>query len=355
MKRWVDVDPTKWFYRSILDSDRIKANLDAEGGIINSNTYNSFEEGYERKVHTFVSKENQMEFACPGYKPHVNNLVYVYIDGVMTAPASTEVDKVFIANPISSGVNVVIVVAGVPKKVQRGVNGCSLAHAMSCSNYTNPHAELEEKDNYTADVGFSLNEYVYAMGKSLKRIQVNKLTGESPARAAYRVMGLRKDCFTIIDGYVFVSMEYNDIPILVNYNYVNDKGQIINRVAEKVTPHSACPAYNDRFNPNYYMMRYEFYTIINRLRENLYRRYTDSDFTNTNINVLTRTVHDSSDFIGTWYAEPVLNILEEKFLDGCYVMPLYEDGTFRPTECITRAEMVVALNRYMEWALERFK
>ena len=97
MKRWIDVDPSKWFYRAVLESDRIKESRQSQGGIINSNTYNTFEADYPRKVFTFTSKENQMEFDCPGYKVKQGNLVSVYISGVFTSPSSVEDGKVFIS------------------------------------------------------------------------------------------------------------------------------------------------------------------------------------------------------------------------------------------------------------------
>lgn len=355
MKKWLDVDPSQTYYRAILEADKIRQTYDDPFSIVRSKLYNAFEANYPRKVYTFTTKENQTMFDCPGYKPHAQNLVSVYIDGVFTSPSKTEDNKIYISNPIAGGLEVVIICSGVPLYVNGGKDGCMKSPTlMDCGGVRLPSIDLKEKANYTYNVGYVLNEKVFVMGQSLERAPVYVMAGETDAEAAYRVIGGRKGLFTILNGVLYVSMEYNDVPMTVNYNYL-ENGIVKNRQNEPVKPHSSCPLYQDRFFPAVKMLRYEFYVILNRLRENIYNRYTDSKFSNSSVKVLNRTITDVQDMLGTWYEGEVLNMLEEKFHDGCYVMPLYADGSFRPTECITRAEMVVSINRLLEWALERFK
>lgn len=354
MEKWIDVDPMDWFYRSVLESNEMKEEVNSDFSIIRSYTYGAFETDYPRKVHYFTSQDNQSEFPCPGFKPHKDNLVDVYIDGVRTLPSKMEKDKIFVAAPLSGGLEVVIICHGVPKMIPMGKDQCALRPTADNCQWYYPFYELEKKDDWVYDTKYLLNEKCVALGKSLRRVQVDRLPGESKHGALERVIGFRKDLFTIMDGYLYVSTNLNGVPMKINYNY-NDKGVIRNRQNEPAVPNSKCVQYQGRFFPNATMMKYEFYVILERLKHNLYHRFTDRQYTMNASSSLFRRISDKSEIVGKWYEPEILNILEDKYADGCYVYPLYEDESFGPTVCITRAEMVVALSRFSEWALERFR
>lgn len=356
MKRWLDAGATDWFYRSVIEADQIKQTANDYFSIIRASAYSAFETDYPRKVFPFTSNENQSAFECKGYKPHKDNVVYVYIDGVPVAPSKLETDKVTIPSPIAGGLEVIIICSGVPKKQAMGVDNCVLKPVGTGCASMFPSYQLERKADYVYDTRYSLNEKVVCMGKQLTRVKVEQQPGESLNAALTRVIETRFDVFTIIDGVLYVSSNLNDVPVKVNYNYLDPKSNVVkNRQNEPAIPHADCAVYNDRYFPNDKMMKYEFYVILDRLRENLYSRFTDKKFNHSATSVLSRTIADKSLIVGKWYEGNILNILEEKFNDGCYVFPLYDDNTFIPTECITRAEMVVALNRLLEWALEKFR
>lgn len=354
MIKWRDVDPMDWFYRSVLESDSIKESATEEFSIIRSYPYGVFEDQYPRKVYTFTTTENQVEFACPGYNVHKENYVTMYIDGVLTFPGKLEKDKISAMSPLAGGIQVVIIVSGVPKLIKMGNEDCAERPIVSnCKQYY-PFYELEEKDNYVYDAKYVLNEKVMCLGRSLRRMTVERNQGESVQDALTRVIGLLPDRFTIIDGYLYVSMNLNSIPMKVNYNYTAN-GVVKNRYNEPAVPNSNCVQYNERFFPYANMMKYEFYVILERMKHNLYHRYTDREYSLNPTSALFRRITDKKDIVGKWYEGELLNILEDKFSDGCYVYPLYEDDTFSPMTCITRAEMIVALSRFNEWALERFR
>lgn len=356
LKKWVDVDPMDWFYRAVLESDMIKPNKQDQSAIINSYTYGIFEPDYPRKVYTFVTEENQTKFDCPGYKAHKDNQVYMYIDSVLTSPSKTEDGAVYIANPIAGGIEVVVICYGIPKMVPLDGNECALRPVTHSCDWTYPSYELEKMDDYIHDYRYVKNEKVVCMGKSLQRVNVDLMPGETIQKAIYRVIGTKRDYFTIIDGILYVSFNLNDIPVKVFYNYVDPaSGKVKYRTNEPGTPHSDCAVYSDRFFQNTVPMKYEFYVILNRIRENIYNRFTDREYEYKNPALLNRYIADKSTIVGKWYEQQLLDLLEEKFLDGCYVFPLYEDDTFDATACMTRAEMVVALSRFTEWALEKFR
>jgi hypothetical protein len=192
------------------------------------------------------------------------------------------------------------------------------------------------------------------MNQKLKRVNVTLLPNETVDQALKRVIGYKRDLFTIIGGVLYTSFNLNQFPVYVNYNY-KAGAAVKYRQREKVVPKSTCPAYNDVFFPGITVYRSEFFSLLQRMRKNLYNRYTDRGYVANDVTNTERFIRDKADIVGKWYAEDVLNILDEKFQDGCYVFPLYEDDTFKPEVCVTRAEAVVYLHRFIEWALERFR
>jgi hypothetical protein len=136
----------------------------------------------------------------------------------------------------------------------------------------------------------------------------------------------------------------------VEYNYKGANGQILH-TSETVIPSTDVVAWNDRFFPDVVMQKAEFMVLLQRIRLNIYNRFTDRDYT-----VIANNERNIPDInYGKWYSDDLFDILNEKYLDGCYVFPLYEDDTFAPDSCISRAEAVTYLHRFIEWALERFR
>ncbi|HDW3054777.1 TPA: hypothetical protein RMI67_002391 [Bacillus cereus] len=355
-KRWLDVGPKDWFYRAVLETDNMFIDAKKEETLFSGKTYNQFIGGKSRQVHNFTSTEGQTKFEVSGYKPDSREMVFVYIDGVPTLPSKLEDNFIHIGYPLTNGREVSILLSGVVEMHEgdHTPENCQIYPLMSGCSLAYPAKKLEKANNYVFDITYSLNEIAVCMNKKLKRIHVDVNEDESIQDALTRTLGFKRDCFTIINGYLYVSYNLNQFPIYVNYNY--QKGaQIKNRQGEKVVPMSSCALYNDRFFPDITIYRGEFFTLLQRLRMNIYNRYTDRVYVNNTIKKTERYIKDKDKIVGKWYAESVLNILDEKFNDGCYVFPLYADDSFQPEVCVTRAEAIVYLHRFTEWALERFR
>ena len=363
--RWIDVDPNDWFYRSVIEASRIYLDPHKEKPLFEALPYNQFYQPRPRQVYVFNSEEGQTEFKLDGFKPLKDMRVFVFIDGVPIEPAKQEEGKIHLPNPVAGDREVVVWVTGVP---HLGSTPCDPTQKDclegTCREYPRvlncspkyPSADLSQKDNYVFDIRYSLNEVAILFGKKLKRVNVQVREGETVQKALERAIGLKDDCFTIINGTIYVSYNLNGFPISVNYNYFNTETNMVHNLqGEKVIPESNCALYTDRFFPDIYMTRAQFFVVLQRMRENLYNRYTDRGYKSTHPDFTERPIKDKATILKGDYAEDVLNILDEKFLDGCYVFPLYEDGTFDPERCITRAEAVVYLHRFIEWALERFR
>jgi len=345
--RWIDVSPYDWYYRDVLDAARLYLSVDQSDTetLFNSIPYNKFVAGKERIVRSYISTENQIEFPLPGYVPSDDNPVYCYVDGV-PVNVETDVDKVYLPNPISAGLQVVVMAMGVP---YYETDTCRKAPVLVQAGIY-PSAELAHKSKYTFDINYSLNEIATAMGQKLRRIELERYPGETVQEAMRRQVGYDRNVFTIVDGVLYTSYEYWNIPVTVQYNYKGANDQILH-TAETVIPTSEVVVWNDRFFPKVNLMRGEFMVLLQRMRLNLYRRFTDREYVPYAVNE--RNIPDIPD--GQWWTEDLMDILHEKYLDGCYVFPLYADGTFNPSGCITRAEAVTYLHRFIEWALERFR
>lgn len=345
MLQWIDVSPYDWFYRDVLDASRLILDPNDNKTLFESIPYNAFKPGKERIVKSYISTENQIEFPLPGYTPSDDNPVYCYVDGV-PVQVETDKDKVFLPNPISAGLEVIVIAMGEPAYRQEG---CQYT-PYTIHDGVYPSVELKNKSEYVFDINFHLNEVATALGRKLKRIDLGLFPGQSVQEAMKEKVGYRRNMFTIVNGVLYTSYELWNIPITVEYNYRGPNGQIMH-TSEKVIPTSPAVRWNDRFFPDVTLLRAEFMSLLQRIRKNLYNRFTDRVHKPVINNE--RNIKDIP--MDKWYSEDLLDILNEKYLDGCYVFPLYEDGTFNPEGCITRAEAVTYLHRFIEWALERFR
>lgn len=355
-KKWIDVSPKDWYYRSVLEADRIFLDGDRDESLFTTKTYNQFITGKSRSVHNFTTTEGQTSFKIKGYKPDSRELVIIYIDGVAYTPSKLEKEIVHIGFPLAGSKEVSVVLSGIASmhNGDHTNDNCQTYPLKSTCTLSYPTKKLEMQAKYVFDLRYSLNEIVVCMGKKLKRVNVDVANGESVQAALTRTIGNKDDCFTIVNGHLYVSYNLNQFPMLVNYNYKS--GAVIkNRQKEKVVPSSKCVTYTDRFFPDITVSRGEFFTTLQRMRVSLYNKFTDRGYHPNTVANTERYIRDRSKIVGKWYAEDVLNILDEKFNDGCYVFPLYEDDSFDPEVCVTRAEAIVYLHRFSEWALERFR
>ncbi len=345
MIRWVDVSPYSWYYRDVLDAGRLQLFLDDTDTLFESIPYNKFVSGKERIVKSYISNEGDMEFALPGYVPSDDNPVTCYVGGVPVI-VETDKDKVFLPNPISAGIEVIVMAFGVPDLRQDGCHKTPYIHKVG--NY--PGVALKHEAKYIFNINYTLNESATAMGRKLKRVDLNRTPGETIQEGMRRVVGYDRNIFTIEEGRLCTSFEFWNVPITVEYNYKGANGQILH-TRETVIPTSYYTEWNDRFFPDVTLLRMEFMVLLQRLRKSIYNRFTDREYIPMVNNE--RNIKDIP--LDKWYSEDVLDILNERYLDGCYVFPLYEDNTFNPMGCITRAEAATYLHRFIEWALERFR
>lgn len=347
MKRWIDVDPLDWFYRDTLVATRLKTDATGEVDVLAGMTYNKFVDGYERMIKRFVTIEGQQEFLVPDYKYHADNPLFVLVGGIEIMPEKVETGKVTMSNPMTAGIEVLCVAYGRPEMKRIG---CLDTPYTGCSDFRLPSAELKHKSTYF----FSMNykpETCTVMGIKLKRKIITIQTGEDADLKIRNAVNFKRDVFVIHKGKVYLPYMYNGFPAVVGYNAkINGVNR---RTVETVMVDSSCIALNDRFFPSVRIRRGDFFALMGRLYENLHNRYTDRAFS-YNISP-DRVIVDRADIEANWYKNDVLTLLNERFHDGCFVFPLYADDKFEPEACITRAEAVTYLNRFIEWITEKYR
>ncbi|WP_434750848.1 S-layer homology domain-containing protein [Paenibacillus amylolyticus] len=347
MKRWIDVDPLDWYYRDTLEITRLRTDLTGDVEVLSGMTYNVFKEGYERMVKRFVTVSGQQEFLVPDYKYHVNNPVFVIVNGVEVLPEKVENGKVTMTNPLSAGIEVVVIAYGIP---DRKDIGCVNTPYNESGDYRMPHATLK----YASTYHFSYSnqpESCTVLGVKLKRLLVTVGAGSDAGVVIRNAIGFQRDVFVIHKGEVYLPYMYNGFPAVIGYNAVIKK--VSRRTSETVVVESGRVTYNDRFFGDVRIRRGDFFALMSRIYENLHNRYTDRVFTYNDTPL--RPIVDKDVILSKWYSNDVLTLLDEKFHDGCYVFPLYEDGKFEPEACITRAEAVTFLNRLIEWITEKYR
>lgn len=346
MRRWVDVDPLDWYYRDTLDITRLK--IDADGSdVLQGMTYNVFEKGQERMVKRFITVEGQKEFLIPDYTYNAKNPVYVLVNGIEVVPESVETGKVTMSNPLSAGLEVVCVAYGIPA-IRR--EGCVDKPYEGCSEYVHPRAALKHKATYFFSKNFA-PETCTVLGVKLKRLLVRVKAGEDPRKVVRDALHFQRDKFVIHDGVVYLPYQYNGFPAVVGYN-AKIKG-VYKRTVETVIVESKCVRLNDRLFPNVRFIRGNFFGLLYNLLSNIHHRFTDRKLElNTSPK---RYIADGDDVDKYWYGKYVRTLLDEKFMDGCYVFPLYIDDKFEGEECMTRAEAVTYMHRFIEWVTEKYR
>lgn len=346
MKRWIDVDPLDWFYRDTLEMTRLKMD-DAGKEILQGMTYNVFEKGHERLVKRFITIEGQKEFLVPEYKYYTGNPIFVLVNGIEVIPETIEDGKVTLTNPLSAGLEVVLVAYGKPAVRQVG---CVEGPYTGCSNFKHPSAELLHKKSYFYNVSYP-PETCTVLGIKLKRLIVNISPGEDPGNKIRDVLDTQRDKFVIHEGVIYLPYQYNRFPAVVGYNATIHG--VKKRTVETVIVESSCVKLNDRFFPKVRIKRGEFFGLLYNILSNLHNRYTDHKLTFTSTPL--RFIADAEELDRYWYGPHVRTLFDEKYLNGCYVFPLYSDNSFEGNECLTRAEAATYLHRFIEWIVEKYR
>lgn len=408
MNRWLDVNPSAWYYNAVIEASNL---LMPDGSRwIMGMTYSQFESGFPYVYHEIEAGEVQKSYVIPYVVSSSTDCpLMVFVDGVRVlsrqiqtgTPANSTTVDLYSAPKKGSIVSFISYGKPVLDAFGRPTGGGA---------GTYPSCTLNYWDYQYIPFYYKTQEYVVCFGKRLRRLSIPYYSGADINSLLQQYMGVSTDCYWISPaGMLYVPYTYNNVTCIVTH-YSETQGM----VTEKVKPTSSYVSFNNRYFPQAKMLRSEWYTLLNRLRQYLYARYTDlpaplgvdqtietylaqnvfrlngyfeemglsisvdgipvySGYTvlpNEHVVIFKdkfpagKKVHfrwqktqsrfsdvNSPDNIGKWWRPHVLE-LEDEHVNGQYIIDL--SGNFSADAKITRAEAVASANVFRKWCIERF-
>ena len=401
MGKWIDVTPEKWYFNDVEEIMGITVN---DVPLYSSIKYNAFVENKHALDYEFVTTVDKLiEFRLDTVVyPNENNPLIVYVNGLVVAcdeiKPNTPEGKTYIKlrRPVSIGSSVRVLYAGEPKfnVMCSDLAGVSIMDTPSLEGNVVRTLGFHETIDY---IGDSNNFYQTADGFVYKDHRVRvvpagiscpicgpvqypsallvlddgysylydpfqgyssevvKHLGRQLKRVDSTDQFIHGNEYTINEGRIIVPYELNNEVLEVSILERNNQG-IIKTNFKRLRPTSNSIVYNNRFFPDIYTTRAEFFTVMNLLRIAMTYKFTDSEPWRS-----TKTTSRFTDVqamlnTGTpWWWENIRDIEEMKLSDGSYLIVGRGDGTLGIEHNITRAEMVVIIDKFRQWLIETFK
>jgi hypothetical protein len=407
MSRFIDVQPYSWYYNHIEEAADLTM---ADGSkLLEGIEYNAFQEGKEAIDFTYSEKsahsEKVVNFVV---KATDSNPLIAFVDGIsvvldeVTPDTTKGTTRIKFRRMIPANAVVRLVYGGEPQLVVKIIteytwlrNSASIdsyykkvyknstfdivafdgiwftvkeypsstdvKYIYNDENVVRTTAGIRELDNGTPVMlpYASLNitgdyQYVYdpfylrntetlsCNGVQLKRVENSSLIKESSD-------------YSIENGRLYVHYSLNNSiitgTVLTRYEYTSKPRYI------KVQPHSDNIKYDDRFFPNLELPRIDFICLLNKLRMNLYYRYSDTEpprSTKTSSKYLDVQNAISSATKPYWW-EHFRDLEDMRCADGSFLFNGEGHGKFGIDTPVTRAEAAVLLNRFRKIMVEAFK
>lgn len=268
MYSWMDVKPGDWFYNDVMEV----TNIDLPDGsrLVNGMVYTEFVTGKP-----YVYKEIQAKQGTVSYKldSALNNTpdnpVIVWVDGVRTLFKTITVGsdglpvlELFTAPKAGAVISIGCPgVASVDATTKRPVPNDPAGAPHPHGNLYIPSGEYYVFRPYD---GRNI-EYVTAFGKRLRRVE------PKPGQSYDDAIGFLQDVYAIdIYGKIYLPYNLNHVRVIVTY-YTNLSGQRVNHII----PNQDKVYMNNRYFPDAQLTRAEFVTLLWRMRQNFYMRFTD--------------------------------------------------------------------------------
>lgn len=274
---WIDVQPSNWFYNEVMEASRIE--LEDGQPFIAGIPYNIFMQGSPYIMEEFTAQSGQMDYTLKNATtPTPANPLYVYIDGVQSMYKSISTDagktKVTLYQAPGTGKTVTITSYGKPQVDDFGkpaLNGVP--------RY--PTVQLGAGANYVYDpFNRKYQETAYAYGTQLKKIHIDNEewlnTNLTNHQIAQKYIGYSTDKYMVTPSGVGM-FPFNLNGSTVTMTYLENSAGYAKPKTEKLKVASTSIAHNDRFFPNAYITRAEAFSLIDRLRQTFYSRFTDTE------------------------------------------------------------------------------
>jgi hypothetical protein len=186
--------------------------------------------------------------------------------------------------------------------------------------------------------GYS-TEIVRMSGKQLRRVNSTSdfVTGEE---------------YTMDGTVLKVPYDLNNVLLDATFLEKNDFGMIKTAYVSGLRPSSESVLYNNKFFPDLRTTRAEFLTILDKMILSIFEGSTD-DFQNYRRAVGISRFSDVN--TAAWYWQFIRDI--EGLVDskGKYILAGFPDGTLRPDQPLTRAEMATIIDKVIDWLIEALR
>ncbi|WP_432776016.1 hypothetical protein AAFJ72_03150 [Brevibacillus gelatini] len=281
MISWADVSEKDWFYNEVMEASNY---LMGDGEpFIQGIAYGSFESNAPYLYEEQNGAAGQKVFTVQGkITPSADNPLFVFVDGTQTLykeirvnpndPNKTDIE-LYYAPPAGS----VVAFSSLGKPA---LDRFGKPIPPNSSSFAYPNKRLDHGDTYYYNpFSRQFNEYLYAYGRALHRIDVPEEEWQSASgqELARKYIGLKQDVYIVSPApgaTIYLPYNLNGVQVRFIYNSY-ENGTLFMR-GGYFSVKSPGVWRNDRFFPNAYINRAEAFVLIDRLRRSFYQRFTDS-------------------------------------------------------------------------------
>jgi len=281
MISWVDVSEKDWFFNEVHEASNY---LMADGEpFIQGIAYGTFESNAPYLYEEQKASSGQKVFTLQAkLAPSAENPLFVFIDGTQTLyrelrPNKTDSTKTDIELYHAPSPNSVVAFSSYGKPA---VDRFGKPIPSNSSSFAYPSKPLDNGSTYYYNpFSRQYNEYLYAYGRSLNRIDIPEEEWKSASgqQLASKYIGLKQDVYIVSPApNATIYLPYNLYGVQVRFIYNSYENGALFMRGGYFSVKSSGVWRNDRFFPNAYINRAEACVLIDRLRRSFYQRFTDS-------------------------------------------------------------------------------
>jgi len=402
MIKFIDVTPDKWFSKDLLELSDVEYD---DQNIFMGIPYNAFVEGGEAIDYEIINEvSGSHEFTIPHYvSPTWDNPLTVFVDNVTVAVNDIQPDQtssstfIRLARSVGSGSRVRFFYSGEPRYSviitknntsiysSAGGGGSALGSENIGARF-NFKGSSDSSNWYEIDyngqsgfVSFSESRKIPAgmdydgaypsasiitdSGFSYSFDPFNNVAGETvrwsgiqlervPSRSDIRQ---GKNQYTVEGQTLYTNYHLNNQDLEVSILQTNNQGLMKPKHSTlKVSSDSV--VYTNRMFPDISSSKAETIVLLNRLRKDILRRFTDGEYDTATTSSRFSDVQSLLDSGNTpWWWEHVSQIESLRLLDGRWVLDSEDSENLFIDAKITRAEVADVVNKFRLWCIECLK
>lgn len=277
MKTFVDVGEGDWFYNEVMEATNFR--IEDDDLFIHGIPYSNFVTGQPYLYEELAGESGKTLFSLSKLVvPTEDNPLFVYIDGVQTIFKSlstntdSKTDVLFYTAPRAGSI---VSFASLGKPSVDKFGKPSMGAGTAYPQFILAHASEYYFDPFSR----KFQEYLYAFGRKLKRLDVPTSAWDSVAESSVIASYISDQTDVYImspTNVLYLPYNVNGVTCRFVYTSKNSGGSVISHT-ETFKPASPTGKvqYINRFFPSALITRAEAFHLIDKLRRMLYQRFTD--------------------------------------------------------------------------------